>query len=596
MRRVTCILLLACALLAPAATAAERRPRPLPRLDVTRLETAGTGVRVHVEVRQARGAVRSVRVRDGRRRIALRAVRRRAERTVWHSAAIGGAAAERLRAATAVTVELQVGRRTLVRRTALRRPPARSGSGAPAAQPGPGLTVTTDPVLVPAFGAGVTDHVVRCDAGTPVRLAVTAGPATPVAVGGGAPRSGTWDTTIPLAPGRRFTIAADGVTHHVRCLPADFPEIAVERPGPPVSPSLLVTPARVGAGRSYAVVLDGAGTPVWWMDAPRGALDLKALPDGDLAWSSFSGGSVGLDPAGAYEQRTLDGSLVRSLATVGVPTDHHDLQPLADGSVLLVAYRQRDAADLSPWAGPASATVLDPVVQEIRPDGSLAWEWDGRDDLALEESARFLALSVIAAPLADPGGGPDRYDTTHINSVEPDGDGVIVSMRHTDAVYRIDRASGTVDWKLGGTPTPESLTLVDDPLAATRFGGQHDARRQPDGTLTVFDNGTARGRAPQALRYAIDPAARTARLVEAIDDPLAPASPCCGSARPLAGGGWVIAWGGTRRVTVVDRDATPVLALTLPGPIGTYRAVPVPADVLTADALRAGMDAIAARG
>lgn len=593
MRSATLILLLACALLALAGPA-EPRPRPLPRLDVTQLEAAGAGVRIHVEVVQARRAVSAARVRDGARRTALRPVRRRGGVTVWHSAAIAGAAAARLRAASRVTVELRVGGRTLVRRAVLRRAAARPIE--PEAQPNPALTVTTDPALTPAFDAGVTEHVVRCSPGAPVRVTVTAGPQTPVAVAGGAPRSGGWDTAVPLEPGRRFTIVTGGATHHVRCLPTDFPEIAVERAGPATSPYVLVTPARVGSGISYAVILDGAGTPVWWMAAPRGALDLKLLPDGDLAWSRFSGGAVGLDPAGAYEQRALDGSLVRTFTTVGVPTDHHDLQPLPGGSVLLVAYRGRDGADLAPWSGPASATVLDAVVQEIRPDGSLAWEWDGRDQLALDESARFLALSVIAGPIADPGGGPPRYDTTHINSVEPDGDGVIVSLRHTDAVHRIDRATGHVDWKLGGTPTPESLTIVGDPHAATRFGGQHDARRQPDGSLTVFDNGTARDRAPQALRYVIDPVARTARLVEAVDDPRAPASPCCGSARPLGGGGWMIAWGGTRRVTVTGPGRSPVLGLELPGPIGTYRAVPAPAGTLAAEALRAGMDAMASGG
>jgi hypothetical protein len=47
--------------------------------------------------------------------------------------------------------------------------------------------------------------------------------------------------------------------------------------------------------------------------------------------------------------------------------------------------------------------------------------------------------------------------------VEPDSDGLILSLRHTDAIYRISRSDGNVVWKLGGTTTAESLTVSGDP-------------------------------------------------------------------------------------------------------------------------------------
>ncbi len=54
-----------------------------------------------------------------------------------------------------------------------------------------------------------------------------------------------------------------------------------------------------------------------------------------------------------------------------------------------------------------------------------------------------------------------------MNSVEPDGDGFIVSFRHMIAVYRIDKATGKVTWKLGGTTRAESLTMIGDTLATS---------------------------------------------------------------------------------------------------------------------------------
>src|SRR5205085_1925089 len=98
--------------------------------------------------------------------------------------------------------------------------------------------------------------------------------------------------------------------------------------------------------------------------------------------------------------------------------------------------------------------------------------------------------------------------------------------------------------KLGGTTTPESLTIVgDDDHAPNHLGGQHDARILPDGTLSLHENGTGLGRPPRAVRFRIDPIARTATLVETVVDPTIPTSLCCGSATRMPGGDWVMNWG-----------------------------------------------------
>jgi hypothetical protein len=71
------------------------------------------------------------------------------------------------------------------------------------------------------------------------------------------------------------------------------------------------------------------------------------------------------------------------------------------------------------------------------------------------------------------------------------------------------------------------------------FSGQHFARLQAKGTLTVHDNGTNPGRPPRALRFRIDTKARTAKLLEAVSDPAVKASLCCGSAVRFADGRWL---------------------------------------------------------
>jgi hypothetical protein len=174
-------------------------------------------------------------------------------------------------------------------------------------------------------------------------------------------------------------------------------------------------------------------------------------------------------------------------------------------------------------------------------------------------------------------------------------------MRRLNAIVRVKRSSGEVDWKLGGTPTPKSLTIIGDPLGSFPLAGQHHARRLPDGTISIYDNGstsTTRIRAPRVVRYRVDPVARTATFVSQITDPAVDTSPCCGSATLLANGNWVIAWGGTPRVTETDGSGRVLLALDFhPEVIArSYRAMPISRSLVSRSALVKAMDAVTVAG
>jgi hypothetical protein len=374
-------------------------------------------------------------------------------------------------------------------------------------------------------------------------------------------------------------------SYHVRCLPDGFPAWSAQRTGATEAAYYLVTPT--GTGPSHWVVMfDRHGVPVWWYRASPIPFDARLLPNGHLVWSRFFRDIVGLRPAQAYEERTLTGRRVRVMKAVGAPTDIHEWQRLPNGDVLVIAYVPRDHVDLRPYGGPDDATVLDCEVQEITPRGRRLWTWRSKEHIALGEGSARMTIQ-----LRD---GRTAYDIVHMNSVDVQGDRVVVSLRHTDAVYEIDKASGKILWKLGGTTTPESLTIVGDPLAGEDFGGQHDARLSPDGrTLTLFDNGTRRDRPPRALRYTIDPVARTATLVQSVTEAV-PETFCCGSARLLPGGHWVTSWGDRSLLTEADSSGARIFALRFAGARSTYRAEPVLPGTLPRSALRRGMDAMVA--
>ena len=136
-----------------------------------------------------------------------------------------------------------------------------------------------------------------------------------------------------------------------------------------------------------------------------------------------------------------------------------------------------------------------------------------------------------------------------------------------------------------------------------RLGGQgpHDLRRvrlglsqglfQSFEVHPIISQRTGHARAPRAVRYTLDTTARTATLVEQLTDPRAPVSSCCGSARRLSDGHWVMSWGLNRTITELAADGAPVLTLTFTGAAFSYRAQPLEAGALTREELHQRMDA-----
>jgi hypothetical protein len=438
------------------------------------------------------------------------------------------------------------------------------------------LAITAAPDLYPDFDPQVPDYVTRCNDG-PVDVEVEAPADVDVGVDGDVPRDGSFTTTVPLQSGQEFEFVTETdvgtSTYHVRCLPNGFPQWTFAKYGPAQQKWYLVTPFQ------YAIMFDGNGVPVWWHHAAIKPSDFKLLPDGTLAVSAND----------HYEIRDLDGNLLNTLRTVGTELDSHDMQLLPNGNYMLMSYKPRaNPIDMTAYGGPPAGIAVDAELQEVEPDGDLVWSWNSKDHIGLEETDHWW--QDFAIPQAE----NNEYDIVHINSMDADDNSVVISLRHTDGIYEIDRDTGDVVWKLGGTPTPESLTVLADPHASNPLGGQHYARITADGTLTAFDNGQGQGRPPRAVRYEIDEDAGTATLLEAVGDPDVPAAVCCGSARRSASGSWMMSWGGVgatpHPVSEFAPDGSRTFVLGFPGTF-SYRADAIPPGKLSRAELRAGMNA-----
>lgn len=451
------------------------------------------------------------------------------------------------------------------------------------------LDIASSPALIPAFSTQMPDYVVRCRAARGVRVSIAAPAGDTVAVDGHQPRTGSFRTDVSLSNGQAFPLIVNTggrrLTDSVRCLPGDFPGWTATRTGRPQAAYYVLAPCCHGR---YATIFDDHGVPIWWLHTRHYILDASLLPDGDVAVGTESGGQFGKGLSIAkFNEYRIDGHYVRTFSIPGgIPTDRHELQLMPNGDYVVAAHVARSGVNLRRYGGPAHATVLNALIAEVSPQGKLVWSWSSEGHIRLAETGRWFKGWVLSHParLAD---GRKAYDIVHINAIARYPRGFLVSMRHTDAIYAIDKRTGDIMWKLGGTHTSKSLKIIGDDVPD--FGGQHDVRVLPDGTVSLFDNGTGRNRPARVLRFRIDAHARTATLVQELVDHQTGYSPCCGSARWVPGGDWVVSWGGTHVVSELTPEDKPVLTLDFPH-FTSYRAPPVLPGVLSRAALNAGMD------
>jgi hypothetical protein len=320
-------------------------------------------------------------------------------------------------------------------------------------------------------------------------------------------------------------------------------------------PKLLFT--RKGA--DGAQVLSPSGHVLYWRPMPAGqtVTDVRVQPyRGRPAltfWQGFTsigqgrGEGLVLDPAYQVLERVRAGN--------GYAMDLHEFRLTPQGTALVVAY-QAVRYDLSSVGGPTNGHVVDGVVQEIDlATGLVLFEWHSLGNVALDESDWRRR-------------GPFPWDYFHANSVSRDGDdGIVVSARHASAVYRIARATGAIDWRLGGKASDFRL----GPGAA--FARQHDAEVQADGTLRLFDNSERRGRRrSRVITLRLDRSAGRATLVRTADRRDRLFAGTQGNADVLAGGSTFVDWGSRGGVSEIDPSNRLVFDASLPPGWDSYRA------------------------
>ncbi len=330
---------------------------------------------------------------------------------------------------------------------------------------------------------------------------------------------------------------------------------------------IFIAPYNAPDAQAGAVIVENSGQPIWENPlAGKVTTNFRVqLYRGSpvLTWWEGSielGHGVGEYVIADSSYRTVR----RVQAARGLRGDLHEFVITPYNTALLTSYVVT-GADLSAVGGSRSGTIQDAIFQEIDlASGRLLLEWRSRDHIALEESY---------APV-----GAD-WDFFHINSVDRDGDGnLLISARSTHTIYKIDR-TGNIIWRLGGKHSDFTMG------AGSNFAWQHDARRRPDGTMSIFDNGAtpAVERLSRGLIIDVDEQAMTATLLRQYTHP-GILSGSQGSVQPLANGNIFVGWGEVPRVSEFHGSGRMLFDAVLGERYQSYRAFRLPWTGLPAEA------------
>jgi Arylsulfotransferase (ASST) len=328
---------------------------------------------------------------------------------------------------------------------------------------------------------------------------------------------------------------------------------------------VLVAPkgySGTGPGQAGLMVLQADGRLRWFLPTDKLPFDLQYQElngQGALTWWE---GDV-TNGTGAGEAVIADlgfNELARIGEVDGLRPDLHELVLTDRGTALMTAYRTV-AADLSAVGGPKKGFVYGGVALEVDvATHKVVHRWESVDHVSLGETyQKFTEGGTEKVP----------FDYFHINSitVAPDGD-LLISARNTWAMYKVDRATGAVKWRLNGKKSDFAMG------PGSRFYWQHHARYYGAGQVSLFDDGDSPAEEAQsrALVLSVDEEKMQVFLAKAFVHPARLLVPNQGSMQMLADGGAFVGWGAQPYFSRFSPEGELVVDARFPTNIQSYRA------------------------
>jgi hypothetical protein len=333
-------------------------------------------------------------------------------------------------------------------------------------------------------------------------------------------------------------------------------------PSPVVHPGTVNTITIHPVGPGGPMIVDGNGNLVWFrqLSSPDVAANLRIQRyrgrrvltwwQGGVTPSAFGLGE-GVIASRSY--RTIR----RVHAGNGYEMDIHEFTLTPGGNAVFTVYvpilvhlPSTPEDELSP--------LLDSIVQEVDiRTGLVVWEWHSYGHVPLSESYATPENSA-------------SYDAFHINAIQRLRHGkLLVSMRDTSAVYKIDRSSGRIRWTLGGKASDFRLG------GGARFWFQHDAQLHPHHRISLFDDEAGppqKGPFSRGLVLRLDRRRGTAKVLHEYARSGDTSAQSEGSLQMRPGGNVFVGFGAQPFFSEFSRSGRLLYDAKLPNDDGSYRA------------------------
>lgn len=277
-------------------------------------------------------------------------------------------------------------------------------------------------------------------------------------------------------------------------------------------------------GNTNTYLIDNCGEVVnQWTSSYTPGNSVYLLPNGNLLRTGKGGSSIFNTNGGVIELKDWNDNLIwTGLVASNNFHQHHDIEPLPNGNILVLGWEYHPMADaISMGRDPnfIQNAIWSEQIWEIEPFGTnsynVVWEWHMKDHLIQEFDASKMNYGTVAQhpekinfnyPAGLPN-TPSKEDWIHANSIaySPVLDQIIISSRHLNEIWVIDHSTTTAEaatstggnsgkggdilYRWGNPAAYNQGTSTDKTLF-----GQHTAYWIPQGLpnagkIMVFNNG-----------------------------------------------------------------------------------------------------------
>ena len=276
------------------------------------------------------------------------------------------------------------------------------------------------------------------------------------------------------------------------------------------------------------VILDAEGRPVWYHQDDRGLDVYRVRLARDRQSILYNAASITGDPTEptALVRVSLDGTVVEETP---IPLLAHDFVELPDGTLalLVVEYGEHEGRE-----------VRGDAILELAPDGTQTQVWTSWDcfDPAVHESDE------------------PELGWTFGNALDYDAatDSYLLGMRNFNSIARIDRATRSCPWVVGGT-----AATIEAEECSAGFRHQHQFQLLGD-TLLVFDNDGATLQESRVLTFDLDEETGVATQLDVHHSEEALYVFVLGDVHRFADGGTRITWSSAGQIDHVDASGETV--------------------------------------